>query len=315
MGERKINNEAEARELIFEQVKAIESEVGNLKAICFLSGGVDSSVVTVLGHRALEKNLQTIFVDNGLMRANEPEWVVTKFCYLGIPVKTVPAADSFFAALAGKVNPFEKRTAIRETFYGRILTETAQEFGAEILLQGTNLTDIEATALESAAPQHNVLEQIGIDIDLRVIEPLKELRKPSVRQVAKALGLPEEVWNRMPFLGPALAGRISGEVTPQKVEIIRRVTQIVEKQLEGIGAFQCFAVLTSDMVPNFNRTQLGYAVTIVCINSTDAVTALPTEVSQQLIGCIRDRIYQQVPEVLRVAWDFSTKPPAAIEWV
>lgn len=316
--ERIITKEAEAIRFINEQVRKIRKRVGKNKAICFVSGGVDSSVVAVLGQGALgDKNFLPVIIENGLMRKDEIRNVRQGF-YVerGIFLELIEASELFFDKLKGQLLPYDKRTAIRRAFYGGVLPEIVKKSGAEFFLQGTILTDIEATAQNSEAPQHNVLKQIGLKIGrLEIIEPLAELRKPSVRLIAKVLGLPEDVCNRMPFPGPALAARIIGEVTREKVEIIRKITAIVEKELEGIGAFQYFAVLTSDMAPNYERTKLGYAITIVCINSINAVTALPTKVSYELITGIRNRIYREIPEVFRVAWDFSTKPPAAIEWV
>lgn len=313
--ERIIANEAEAKEFIREQVELIKKEAKNSKTICFVSGGVDSSVVAILAHHALGGNLKNIFVDNGLMREGEIEWIQSMFHNLKLPISVIDKAGMFFSSLFGKVTPYEKRTAIREEFYYDVLPAVANEFGATCLLQGTNLTDVEATALNSEAPQHNVLNQIGIGVGMKVIEPLDKVRKPSVRVVARALGLPESIWKRMPFPGPALAARIVGEVTREKVEIIRKVTAIVEQELSWTSAFQYLAVLVSDMVPNHDRTKLGYGVVIECINSTNALTSNPVMLSVNEICFIRDKIYFQVPEVFRVAWDFSTKPPAAIEWV
>jgi GMP synthase (glutamine-hydrolysing) len=312
-----IKNRQEAEKFIKEQVKTIKDKVQRRLAIGFLSGGVDSSVAILLGYRAIGSNLKIFLVDNGLLREGEIEWVLKAFSGFSrkIQVSLVRAADRFFAALSGKSRPYEKRVAVRDTFYKNILPELAFKYGAKFLLQGTNLTDIEATLSNSKAPQHNVLEQIGINIpDLRLVEPLKELRKPSVRKVAKTLGLSEDIWSRMPFPGPALAARIDGEVTPTKVEIIRKVTSIVERGLKEIGAFQYFPVLVSDNVPNYNRAEIGYAAAIRCIDSIDAVTAQPTKVDWKVMLRIRDEIYSEVPMVFRVMWDISPKPPASVEW-
>lgn len=298
-----------------EKIKEIKGAVGGEKAIVAMSGGVDSAAVAVLGHRALGDQLKIIFVDHGLMREGEPEWVEKTFADQGIKVDVIKAADLFFNNLAGKTHPNDKRVAIRNSFYNQALPEVAKDWEAEYLLQGTILTDIEATAQNSQAPQHNVLAQIGIGISLKLVEPLKELRKPAVRQLAKALGLPETVWNRMPFLGPALAGRVVGEVTKEKIAIIRKITAIAEEELKDLGAFQYFVTLVSDIVPNNDRTKIGYAVAVRCINSQDAVTASPTKIDWDLMIKIRDRIYQAAPEVFRVCWDLSEKPPAAVEWV
>jgi len=313
--ERFITSEEEAKKFIAEQAAKIKEEVGNDKAIVALSGGVDSAAVALLGHQALDEQLKVIFVDHGLMRAGEPDWVVKTFAESGIKVEVMKADDLFFGNLAGKTHPNDKRVAIRNSFYNEVLPQAAKEWEAKYLLQGTILTDIEATAQDSKAPQHNVLEQIGINIDSKLVEPLKELRKPSVRQVAKALGLPESVWNRMPFLGPALAGRVVGEVTREKVVIIRKATVIVEEELEDTGAFQYFVTLVHHEVPNNDRTKIGYAVAVRCVDSQDAVTASPTKIEWEKMIAIRDRIYQEIPEVFRVCWDLSEKPPAAVEWV
>lgn len=323
MEERKIANQQEAEKFIAEQTEAIKNEVGGKMAIGFVSGGVDSSVVAVLGRLALGSNLRLFFIQNGLMRAGEVELISSSFirwlvspCGRAVdPIRFIDAEDRFFAALAGKITPFDKRTAIREIFYGKILPELIQEWAGAFLLQGTTLTDIQATAKGSAAPQHNVLAQIGIETQVRLIEPLKQLHKPSVRQVAKALGLPKAIWARMPFPGPGLAARIVGEVTREKVDVIRRATVIVEKALGKTGAFQYFPVLISDMVPNNDRTRLGYAIAIVCVESENARTARPFYVDEDWREKIRNRIYREIPEILRVCWDMSPKPPAAIEWV
>ncbi len=313
--ERFITNDADALVFIDEQISEIKKAVGDKKAIVALSGGVDSAAVAVLAFQALGKNLKVIFVDHGLMREGEPEWVAKTFGDVGIKVDVIKADDLFFNNLAGKTQPNEKRVAIRNSFYNQSLPEAAKNWDAEYLLQGTILTDIEATAKNSKAPQHNVLEQIGIGISLGLIEPLKELRKPAVRQVAKALGLPETVWNRMPFLGPALAGRIVGEVTREKIAIIRKATVVVEEELKDTNAFQYFITMVHNEVPNNDRTKIGYAVAVRCIDSRDAVTCSPTKIEWEKMLQIRDRLYKEIPEIFRVCWDLSEKPPASVEWV
>lgn len=314
MEERKITNEQEAKKFISEQIITIKLQAQCRKAIVYLSGGVDSAAVALLAKEAIGNNLQAIFIDTGLMREGEPEWVLETFKEKGLSVELVDASEEFFKALEQKTDPYDKRVAIRNTFYKQVLPEISQEYGAEVLFQGTSLTDIEATTKNSAAPQHNVLEQIGEKINLILVEPLKELRKPSIREVAKALDLPESVWNRMPFPGPGLAVRIDGEVTPQKVAVIREVTKIVEAELKDLSVFQYFAVLISDNVPNHDRTKIGYTVAISCIDSVDATVTQPTQFDSGFMFHLRNKIYVKVPEVFRVCWDISTKPPAAIEW-
>jgi len=314
MEEIKITNTKEAEEFIKVKLLEIETAAKDCTGIVYLSGGVDSAVVAVLGYRALGENLKVIFIDTGLMREAEAQWVRKTFERQGLTVSIVDASDRFFRALLGKIDPFNKRVAIRDTFYNKVLPYASQLYHAEFLLQGTNLTDIEATAENSVAPQHNILEQIGKKISLPLIEPLVQLRKPSIRQIAKTLGLPEEVWNRMPFPGPGLAARIDGEVNRENVTVIRKVTKIVETRLKDISAFQYFAILLSDHVPNYDRTKIGYAVAISCIDSKDATTAQPSEFDLNFIFNLRDRIYLEVPEVFRVCWDISTKPPGSVEW-
>ena len=191
------------KEFIEEKIQEIRKIVGDAKAIVALSGGVDSSTTTVLAHRALGDQLKVFFIDNGLMREGEPQQVVSIFEKLGIHVEIVDAKEEFFAALKGITDPEEKRKAIRETFYKNVFARIVRKSGARFLLQGTNLTDIEETKA-GIKIQHNVLEQLGIDTQeefgYEVIEPLRELRKDGVRKVAKALGLPKSIWNRMPFL-------------------------------------------------------------------------------------------------------------------
>ena len=169
--ERIITNEAEAKRFITEQTRKIRKMVGKNKAICFVSGGVDSSAVAVMGWRALgRKNFHPVIIENGLMREGEIKSVQAVFSRAGIPLQLIDASELFFDRLGGKVLPYDKRTAIRRTFYDEVLLEVVKKSGAKFFFQGTILTDIEATAVDSKAPQHNVLEQIGIDIgDVEII--------------------------------------------------------------------------------------------------------------------------------------------------
>ena len=200
--------------------------MGGGRAISALSGGVDSSACTVLAHRALGSQLKVIFIDDGLMRRDEPQDVRKIFAKLGIDVAIVDLADEFFAALAGKIDPEEKRKAFRYTFYKAFGREVLKS-KAKFLVQGTIAADIIETK-GGVKTQHNILEQIGIDPEkgfgFKVVEPLKELFKHDVREVAEALGLPEKIFRRMPFPGPALATRVLGEVTPERVALVRTAT-------------------------------------------------------------------------------------------
>jgi hypothetical protein len=207
--------ELNAEEFIDKQVTALGSVVGEQIAINALSGGVDSSVVTLLGHRAFGERLKTYFIDNGLMREGEPQQIVKWFEDLGVKVEIVDAREKFFAGLEGVSDPEEKREkGITQVFYKDVFAELVRQSGAKVLLQGTNYTDVEETAA-GVKRQHNVFEQIGIDPEeafgYQVVEPILQLRKPAVRVVARALGLPAEISERPPFPGPALAARVIGE--------------------------------------------------------------------------------------------------------
>ena len=257
--------EIRARELktarfIEEKVAAIRAAVGEGTAINALSGGVDSSTVTLLGHRALGKRLRTVFVENGLMRAGEAEQVRKLFRGLGVEVEVVEARDRFFAALRGVTDPEAKREAITQTFYKDVFGRLVKESGARFLLQGTILTDVDET-VAGIKRQHNVFEQLGIDpqaaFGYRILEPLLELRKDGVRKVGRALGLPAELFERIPFPGPALSARVIGEATPERIETVRRATAVVERLLAGVKAFQYLAILHEDRVTGHASTASG----------------------------------------------------------
>ena len=307
------------KKFIEEQIADIKKTVGKAKAINALSGGVDSSTVTVLGHRALGEQLTTVFVDNDLMREGEPERVVKIFADMDIPVDLVDARQEFLSALAGLIDPEEKRQAVTDTFYSKVFVRLVKESGAKFLLHGTILTDIEET-IAGIKRQHNILTQLDIDTEAAygysVIEPLKTLRKDDVREVAKILGLPAELAQRIPFPGPALATRIVGEVTAEKLETVRTATTIVEEELADTGAFQYFAVLLTDRATGIrdNKREFGQIIVIRCIESTDARTATVTPLPWEKLNRISDRI-TQIPGVNRCLYDLTPKPPATIEYI
>jgi GMP synthase (glutamine-hydrolysing) len=302
------------------QVEAISAAVGDGLAINALSGGVDSSTVTMLGHRALGDRLLTYFIENGLMRQDEPQRVVALFKGLGVPVKLVDARQQFFDALKGVTDPEEKREAITQTFYRDIFGRLVKESGAKYLLHGTILTDVEET-IAGVKRQHNILVQLGIDTAERygyqVIEPLVQLRKPAVRAVAKALGLPEQVYHRMPFPGPALAARIIGEVTLERVETVRAATAIVEEELAPIGAFQYLAILHQDRVTGMRggKRDFGAQIEVRCWDSQDARTGSPTRLPYDVLDRLAERISTEVPGVVSVTYNITRKPPSTIEAV
>jgi GMP synthase (glutamine-hydrolysing) len=312
--------ELKTEDFISEKVKEIKDAVGDGTAINALSGGVDSSTVTMLGHRALGNNLKTVFVENGLMREGEPEQVVGFFRELGVTVEIVDAREEFFAALKGVTDPEEKREAVTQTFYKDVFGRLVRESGAKYLLQGTILTDIDET-VAGIKRQHNVFEQLGIDpqeaFGYRIIEPLIQLRKDGVRRVGEALGLPIELFERIPFPGPALAARVIGEATPQRIETVRKATVIVERMLSDTGAFQYMAILHQDRVTGMRegKRDFGQQIEIRCWDSVDARTATPTRLSFDILEDLAGEIIRDVPGVVSVTYNIASKPPSTIEAV
>jgi GMP synthase (glutamine-hydrolysing) len=304
---------------IEDSVRAIRERVGTAKAAVAASGGVDSTTTAMLGKRALGENLTVLFLDDGLMRKNEPESVTDFYRGLGLVVRLVNAKDEFLAALKGLSDPEEKRKAFRDTFY-RVLSRSLEELGAKFLLQGTIAADVVETK-KGVKTQHNVLEQIGINAakayGYELLEPLKELYKDEVRQVAKALGLPQDKVGRRPFPGPGLSIRILGEVTEEKVELVREATSIVEEETENFRCFQAFAVLANDKATGVSESggrKYGNIIIIRIVDSTDAMTAVPSEISWTLLERMRNRILKEIPSVTRVLYDITPKPPSTIEF-
>jgi GMP synthase (glutamine-hydrolysing) len=302
-----------------EQISFIRKSVGSNLAINALSGGVDSSVVSVLGHRAIGDRLKTVFIDNALMRKGEPERVKGIFAAMGIPVRLVDARAEFLNALKGLTDPEEKRNAITKTFYFTVFGKLIREIGAKYLLHGTILTDIEET-VAGIKRQHNILSQIGIDPEkeygYQVLEPLRTLRKDGVREVAKLLELPAEITERIPFPGPALATRIVGEVTEERLTTVREATAIVEEELYDSGAFQYMAVLLNDRATGIlnGRREFGQIIVVRCIQSVDAREATVVEIPWKKLHRISERI-TAIKGVNRCLYDLTPKPPATIEYI
>jgi GMP synthase (glutamine-hydrolysing) len=307
------------KKFIEEQIASIRESVGSGIAINALSGGVDSSVVTVIGHRSLGERLKTVFIDNALMRKGEPERVIKIFARMKIPVQLVDARAEFLGALRGLTDPEEKRNAVTNTFYSKVFGRLVRETGAKFLLHGTILTDIEET-VAGIKRQHNILAQIGIDPEkeygYKVLEPLQTLRKDGVRRVAKLLGLPAEITKRIPFPGPALATRIVGEVTEERLEIVREATDIVEKELGKSRAFQYLAVLLNDKATGIRegKREFGQIIVVRCINSVDARTATVTKIPWDKLNRISRRI-TSIKGVNRCLYDLTPKPPATVEYI
>ncbi|MEM1688883.1 MAG: glutamine-hydrolyzing GMP synthase [Candidatus Hadarchaeales archaeon] len=308
----------DAVRFIEEKKEWIRRTVGEDKAVVATSGGVDSMTTAVLGHKALGEKLSVVFLDDGLMRKKEPEQVKKTLASLGIKLKIYDVKDKFFSALKGKTDPEEKRKAFRETFY-TTFAEISKELGAKYLLQGTIAADVIETR-KGVKTQHNVLEQIGISplekYGFVVLEPLKDLFKPQVREIAKALGLPNEVVNRRPFPGPGLAIRVIGEVTPERVEIVREATAVVEEETKEIDCFQAFAILLNDKATGVTKKGRKYGDIIVVrvVQSKDAMEAQAVELPWKVLQRIEKKIRERLPSVTHVLYDLTGKPPATIEF-
>jgi len=310
--------ELKPQDFINGQAKEISAQVGEGLAINALSGGVDSSAVTMLGHKALGKRLKTYFINNGLMRTDEPQKIVSLFKDLGVTVEVIEAQEEFFRALKGITDPEEKREAITQTFYKDVFGRLVKKSKAKHLLQGTILTDVDET-VAGIKRQHNVFAQLGIDpqeaFGYNIIEPLVQLRKDGVRRVAEALGLPKSVYQRMPFPGPALSARVIGEATPEKINLVRLSTVITEEELAFTGAFQYMAILHQDRVTGIRngKRDFGLQIEIRCWDSIDARAARPTRLSYETLDKLANRLVTEVPGVVSVTYNIASKPPSTME--
>jgi GMP synthase (glutamine-hydrolysing) len=252
------------------------------------------------------------------MREGESEQVVGFFQNLDVTVEVVDARKEFFAALKGITDPEEKREAITQTFYRNVFGRIVKESGAKYLLQGTILTDVDET-VAGIKRQHNVFEQLGIDpqeaFGYRIIEPLIQLRKDGVRKTGKALGLPSDLFERIPFPGPALAARVIGKVTPERIETVRKATVVVERLLEGTGAFQYMAILHEDRVTGMRAgmRDFGQQIEVRCWASFDARTATPTRLSFEILEKLANEIIREVSGIVSVTYNITPKPPSTIE--
>ena len=286
------------------------------KVLAACSGGVDSTVSAVLVARALGRPIRAVYIDDGLRRKGEPERVLSVLNELGLSAFIYDAKKDVLEALKGKIDAEEKRKAFRDAFY-TVLGRIIREIGAEYLVQGTIAADIVET-VGGIKTQHNVLEELGIadKYGFKLIEPIKDLYKPQVRILARELGLPAEICDRKPFPGPGLAVRIVGEVTWEKLELLRRVTEMVEEETSDIESFQSFAVLLDMKATGIRdgKRVYGYIVALRIVSSEDAMRAKFVEVPHGRLRRISTRIVSEVPEVSRVLYDITDKPPATIEF-
>lgn len=301
----------DVKKFVEKAIEEIREKVKDGKAIIALSGGVDSSVCTVLAYKAIGDRLIPVFVDTGLMREGEPERIKEIFGEMGLVF--IDAKDEFLSALKGVTDPEEKRKVVGELFV-RIFERVAEEKGAEYLIQGTIYPDV-IESMGGIKSHHNVG---GFPTKYKfkdVIEPLRELYKDEVREVARYLGLPREISERMPFPGPGLAVRIVGEVTPEKVEVVRKANKIVEEELEEYEKWQCFAALIGRATGVKGDIRVwGYVIAIRAVSSRDGMTADPLNVDYEKLRRMALRITGEIPEVSRVVYDITPKPPATIEY-
>jgi GMP synthase (glutamine-hydrolysing) len=304
-------------------VEEIRMDVGNGKAIIALSGGIDSSVATILAARAIGERLTAVFVDHGFMREGEPEFVKNVFQKFNINLITVDAQERFLKRLKGEVDPEKKRKIIGEEFV-RVFEEISEKTGAEYLIQGTIYPDRIESGFRKFSDKikthHNVA---GLPTRIKfkkIVEPLRDLYKDEVRKVAKVLGLPKEIVFRQPFPGPGLAVRVIGEITKEKVEIAKKVDKIVRNEIEKSGLQKClwqyFAVLTDTKATGVkgDSRAYGYVVSVRAVESREAMTASFAKIPYAVLERISTKITNEIPEVTRVVYDITHKPPATIEW-
>jgi GMP synthase (glutamine-hydrolysing) len=309
--------------IIEQQVEAIRAQVGTGRAICGLSGGVDSAVAAALVHKAIGPQLTCVFVDHGLMRAGEAEQVVDTFQkHQHIELIHVRAADQFFERLAGVTDPEEKRKTIGELFIRTFESASGGIDDARFLVQGTLYPDVIESGTKDAAKikSHHNVGGLPDDMDFELVEPLRALFKDEVRRVGEELGLPEEIVWRQPFPGPGLGVRIIGEVSPDKVAILQNADAIVREEIHLAGldreVWQAFAVLPDIRSVGVMGDERTYAHPIVirAVTSEDAMTADWARLPYDLLERMSSRIINEVDGVNRVAYDITSKPPGTIEW-
>ncbi|MFX4232467.1 glutamine-hydrolyzing GMP synthase [Aliarcobacter butzleri] len=307
-----------------EQIKQIQDKVGNKKVLCAVSGGVDSSVVATLLAEAIGNQVIPVFVDNGLLRANEREQVETMFKSRGVNLITVDASETFLSKLAGVTDPEKKRKIIGETFIEVFDVEAKKHSGIEFLAQGTLYTDvIESVSVKGPSKtikSHHNVGGLPDWMKFELIEPLREIFKDEVRALGLELGLPKSMISRHPFPGPGLAIRIMGEVNKPDLELLRKADVIMLDVLHSTGYYdktwQAFTVLLnvkSVGVMGDNRTY-DNTVCVRIVDATDGMTATFAHIPHEILETISRRIINEVDGINRVVYDISSKPPATIEW-
>ena len=312
--------------IVEDQVAAVRAQVGSERAICALSGGVDSAVAAALVHRAIGHQLVCIYVDTGLMRLHESDQVVETFKRsMGIELIHVSAGERYFEKLAGVIDPEQKRKIIGELFVRIFEEHTGGLSDAKFLVQGTLYPDvIESGGSDGTAAvikSHHNVGGLPADMTLQLVEPLRDLFKDEVRKLGRELGLPDEIVMRQPFPGPGLGVRILGEVTPERVAILQQADAIVRDEIVAAGLerelWQSFAVLAAEVrsvgVMGDERTY-AHPIIVRAVTSDDAMTADWARLPYDVLEAISSRVINEVQGVNRVVYDVTSKPPGTIEW-
>ena len=309
---------------ITDTVAALKNQIGNRKVIMALSGGVDSTVAATLIHRAIGKNLYGVFVDNGVLRKNEFEEVLSMYDTLGLNVKGVDAKKHFYDALSGKTDPEEKRKAIGGSFIEIFDQEAHQIEDVELLGQGTIYPDvIESAAVHGPSvtiKSHHNVGGLPQTMKMELVEPLRSLFKDEVRRVGLELGLPKDMLFRHPFPGPGLAIRILGEVTPEKVRLLQDADAIYMAGLKKYDLYKTVWQAGTILLPVKSVGVMGdertyeFTIALRAVTSVDGMTADWAHLPYEFLANISNEIINNVRGINRVVYDISSKPPATIEW-
>ncbi|MBW8001128.1 MAG: glutamine-hydrolyzing GMP synthase [Planctomycetes bacterium] len=313
-------------DFVSETVSAVQKQVGDSTVICGLSGGVDSSVVASLLHKAIGKQLVCIFVDNGLLRKNEKEEVVSMFSdHFKMDLRVVDWSKQFLSELVGVTDPQEKRKIIGREFIEAFKSEAAKIEGVKFLAQGTLYPDVIESGSKGGNPAANIklhhnVGGLPAELGFELVEPLRDLFKDEVRVVGEYLGLPEELVWRHPFPGPGLAVRVIGEITDERLEILRNADEILIDEIKSAGLYRKISQALTVILPISTVGVMGdersyeNVIAVRAVDTTDFMTADFSHIPHEILSIISSRIINEVRGVNRVVYDISSKPPATIEW-